>query len=57
MDEGNVVLIIIVAIIVGFIIGAIAHEKDMYRNLKRTGNASAWTCKITSKEMKIKCPK
>jgi hypothetical protein len=37
-----------------FLLGAIAHERDMYNNLRRCGNAYAWTCKIYSIEMKNK---
>ena len=35
-------------------LSAIAHERDMYRNLKKYGDAKAWTCKIISSEMKEK---
>ena len=37
--------------LIGSIIGAIGHEQDMCRNLKRCGDAKAWTCAIHSREM------
>ncbi len=47
----QILLIIILAALL-WILSAIAHERDMYRNLKKYGDAKAWTCKITSIEMK-----
>lgn len=34
------------------VIGAVMHERDMYNNLKQSGDAEAWTCDIISIEMK-----
>ena len=47
-------LIAILALV--FVLGAISHERDIYRNLKKYGRArsAAWTCEIYSPQMKIK---
>jgi hypothetical protein len=48
-------LLIFVALTVSsWIFGAITHERDMYSNLRKYGDAKAWTCKIYSAEMKDK---
>lgn len=36
----------ILVLILAMIASAVTHERDMYRNLKRCGDAHAWTCKI-----------
>ncbi|HAS52674.1 MAG TPA: hypothetical protein DCS42_00420 [Nitrospiraceae bacterium] len=43
--------ICIILVVMSFLIGAISHERDMFNNLKRTGDAFAWTCDIRSREM------
>jgi uncharacterized protein YpmB len=42
---------IIIAVIILFlvIVGAIAHEYDLAKNFKKTGNASAWFFEIKTK--------
>ena len=38
----------IVFLIIGFILGAITHEKDLARNFKKYNDAKAWVFPIKS---------
>ena len=45
-------VLFIIGIIIAMGVGVILHERDMYNNLIRDGDAHAWTCEIVSLEMK-----
>ncbi len=47
----RVVLYGIFSLLFGIVLGAVGHERDMHRNLKNSGDASAWTVDIHSREM------
>lgn len=43
-------IIIIIVFIAGYWLGSVAHEADMSRNFKKTGNAKAWFFEIKCKD-------